>query len=126
MKKLVFSVALVALGAGCWWLTARTARFSIKKWDAKFGSVLRAGLSQIGVSDGDLLSSIHEIRKDPKGEWVVHRLSVARVSPDKQKILMKELEESGAEVKEEMRESVPTWVVKRGSRVYQEIQFAQP
>lgn len=125
MKKALLSAALIALGAGAWWVTARTARFSIKKWDAKFETVLRHNLTAIGLTDQDLLSSIHEIRKDARGEWVAHQLSVKAVSMEKQKELMKELEDAGARVEEKIIDNSPTWIVKRGSRVYQEIHFAR-
>ncbi len=125
MKKTLLSIALVALGAGAWWITARTARFSIKKWDAKFETVLRHNLSAIGLTDHDLLSSVHEIRKDAKGEWVAHQLSIKPISEEKQNELRKELEDAGANVEERMIDKTPTWMVKRGSRVYQEIRFVR-
>ena len=125
MKKTLVSITLVALGAGTWWVTARTARFSIQKWDAKFETVLRHNLAAIGLSDSDLLSSVHEIRKDAKGEWVAHQLSVRPVAMEKQKELMKELEDAGARVEEKVVDGTPTWIVKRGSRVYQEIRFTK-
>jgi hypothetical protein len=124
MKKAFLSIALIAVGAGAWCITARSARFSIQKWDAKFETVLHANLSQMGVSDQDLISSVHEIRKDAKGEWVAHQLELKPLSSEKQKQLMKEFEDAGANVEEKMVDNKPTWIVKRGSRVYQEIHFA--
>lgn len=124
MKKFLLSSILIGLGAGGWWITARTARFSIKKWDAKFETVLRHNLTAIGINDQDLLSSVHEIRKDQNGEWVTHRLSVKSLSSEKQAELMKEFENAGAKVEEKVMDHGSLWIVKRGSRVYQEIQFA--
>lgn len=125
MKKALVSIALIGLGAGAWWITARTARFSIKKWDAKFETVLRHNLNALGLSDQDLLSSVHEIRQDAKGEWVAHQLSLKPMVAEKQKVLLKELEDAGAKVEEKMLDDTPTWIVKRGSRVYQEIRFVR-
>ena len=123
MKKLFISVFLICLGAGAWWATARTARFSIKKWDAKFESVLRHGLTDVGLTDHDLVSSTHEIKKDMKGEWVSHKVSLNLPNPEKQKELADELEDAGAKVQRMMDGRVPMLVVKRGSRTYQEIRF---
>lgn len=126
MKKLFLSVALVGLGAGTWWLTARTARFSIKKWDAKFETVLRHNLTALGITDQDLLSSVHEVKKDKKGEWVAHQISLKMSDLAKQKELLNELKESGARIEEKMEGHLPVYMVKRGSRLYQEIRFENP
>ncbi len=123
MKKLFISVTLIVLGAGAWWVIARTARFSVKKWDAKFETVLRHNLTTIGLTDQDVLSSIHEIRNDAHGEWVAHRISMKMVAADKQKDMVREFADAGAKVEEKVEAGVPTYIVKRGSRVYQEIQF---
>lgn len=123
MKKLFFSLGLIGLGAGMWWATARTARFSIKKWDAKFETVVRHNLSVSGLADQDVLSSVHEIRKDKRGEWVAHRLAVKIMDAEKRQELVRDLENSGAKVDEAMDGDVPTLTVRRGSRVYQEIRF---
>lgn len=123
MKKFLISIIVVGLGAGAWWITARTARFSIKKWDAKFETVLRHNLTDIGVGDQDLLSSVHEIQSDVNGEWVVHRLSIKPVAVEKQAELIKELEDAGANVEKKLQDNASVLIVKRGSRIYQEIRF---
>ncbi len=125
MRKLLVTAGLIGLGAGLWWITARTARFSIKKWDAKFETVLRHNLNSMGVTDQDLLSSINEIRKDNRGEWVVHRLALKMPDPAKQKALERELQDSGANTEEKVIDNTKTLIVRRGSRVYQEIHFLQ-
>jgi hypothetical protein len=126
VKKFVVSLVLVALGAGAWWVTARTARFSIKKWDAKFETVLRHTLTDLGLTDQDLVSSTHEVKKDRRGEWVVQHLSLKMTDPEKQKELAEELHEAGGRVEQRLDGRTPIFVVRRGSRVYQEIRFVKP
>lgn len=122
MKRLVLSLVLVAVGASFWWLLSRTARFSVKKWDAKFETVLRHSLDQFGASNADILSSIHEIRKDSSGEWVVHRMNVRLSDPAKRRELEQRLRSAGADVMAQ-NGADPLLVVRRGGRVYQEISF---
>jgi hypothetical protein len=122
VKRLLLSLVLIALGASFWWLLSRTARFSVKKWDAKFETVLRRGLEQAGVTNADVLSSVHEERKDASGEWVVHRMTVRLPDPTKQHALERSFRDAGADVLAHGGRS-PELVVGRGGRVYQEILF---
>lgn len=125
MKRLLFSLLLIAVGGSFWWLLSRTAQFSIKKWDAKFETVLRHGLDQVGASNTDVVSSVHEVRKDATGEWVVYRLSVRLKDPAKRRKLEDSLRSAGADVSlRKGAESV--LVVRRRGRVYQEITFVAP
>ena len=99
----------------------RTARFSVKKWDATFDATLRSNLDRLGFSDRDLISSVNEIHHDAKGEWVVHNVTLRRLSNDKKEDIMNDLRSAGAEVTEIADERGPALIVKRGSRVYQRI-----
>ena len=127
MKKLFVGFILIGVGAASWWLLSQTARFSIKKWDAKFGSTLRQQLNEFGLSNLDILSSINEVKKDNGGEWIVHRLSVKLPDASKQKTLKEKLEESGAVVVEKiLDDKTVLFVVTRGERTYQEIKFIKP
>jgi hypothetical protein len=94
VKKLFVGLILVAVGAGTWWLLSQTARFSVKKWDAKFASVLRDQLNQLGLTNQDILSSINVVKKDNQGEWVVNRLSVKLTDPAKMKALKDKLDKA--------------------------------
>jgi len=126
VKKLFISIVLVAIGAGLWSVVARTARFSIKKWDASFETVLRHHLSEMGLTNQDLLSSVHQVQKDTSGEWVVHRITMRALDPDKRAALEKALENAGAHVSKKLGDNnQPMLLVKRGSRVYQEISFVK-
>ena len=96
MKKIIVSSLLILVGCVLWLILAGSARFQIKKWDAKFETVTRYVLNESGISAKDLLSSVHEIQKDNDGEWVVHRVSVRM--PDSHAIddLRKALEKAQA------------------------------
>lgn len=127
MKKLFVSLVLVAVGAGAWWLLSQTARFSIKRWDAKFGSVVRQELNALGLSNEDIVSVVNQVQKDSRGEWVVQRLSVKLADPEKQRALKLQLENAGATVLEKTTEQNGlVYIVNRGSRTYQEITFQKP
>lgn len=123
MKKFFLTALFVFVGAGGWWSLSRTARFSIKKWDAAFESVVRSKLSRFGLSNKDVLSSMHELKKDNRGEWVLHRLSLRSLNPEKTQDLKAALEASGAHVEEIKAKSSVMLSVRRGNRVYQEIHF---
>ncbi len=123
MKKAVSSIVLVFLGGATWWLLAHTARFSIKKWDAKFETVLRERLNDFGLTNNDLVSSVHEIRTDKNGEWAVHRLTLKGLNRERRSRLRESLERSGADIQERLEDKDAVFVVKRGGRVYQEIRF---
>lgn len=126
MSKKFFSVVLVLIGAGLWWSLSNSARFSIKKWDAKFETVFRNALSDAGYSNQDLLESAHELKKDADGEWVEYHVMLKNLDTKKQAALTKALESSGAQVISEIKNGATTLVVSRGSRVYQKIQFPKP
>lgn len=127
MKKLFVSVILVVVGAGAWWLLSQTARFSVKKWDAKFGSVLRQELHATGLSNQDILSSVNEVKMDAGGEWIIQRLSVKLSDSKKQKEIKNQLEEAGATVAEKLMDDKSlVYTVSRGARTYQEITFVHP
>jgi hypothetical protein len=127
VKKLFVSAILVAVGAGAWWLLSQTARFSVKKWDAKFGSVLRQELHTMGLSNQDILSSVNEVKIDAGGEWIVQRMSVKLTDSKKQKEIKAQLEDAGATVAEKlMDDKTLVYTVSRGARVYQEISFVHP
>ncbi|MCB4755626.1 MAG: hypothetical protein LHV69_01095 [Elusimicrobia bacterium] len=121
MKKTVLSLIFIATGSGLWWVTSQTARFNIKRWDAKFDTVLRSTLAETGLTNKDILSSLHEMRKSADGDWVVHRLAIKNVGPAQRQKLAQSLEKDGAIVDEIRHEKDTLLVVKRGSRIYQEI-----
>ena len=124
MKRLFISAFLVALGASSWWVVARTARFSIKKWDAKFETVLRHTLDGFGLTPADILSSVHEVRRDEGGEWVVHRVRVRLADEARRRKLADEFRAAGADVA--LRTHGETMLmVRRGGRIYDEIQLAR-
>lgn len=126
MRKLAISIALVLVGSGMWWTLSHTARFSMKKWDAKFESTLRHGLNQLGVSGKNLISSVHEIQKDSDGKWVSHKMTVEMLDEEKIDDLVSRMKKSGAQVDEFAKKGKRVLMVKRGSRVYQEINFVEP
>jgi len=123
VKKLFLTLVLVSIGAASWWVLARTARFSIKKWDAKFETVLRHSLDGFGLTTAEILSSVHEVRKDQGGEWIVHRMRVRLSDPGRRKKLEEKFREAGADVSLKSGEE-PILDVRRGGRLYQEIQLA--
>ena len=121
-KKFLWGFFFIALGAGLWWIATQTARFTVKRWDTTMETTVKHALTSVGVADTDVLSSLHEIRKDDKGEWVVHRMSVAIKNPSALPVMIQQLENSGASVDRLTQGSKTTLVVKHGSRIYQEIQ----
>lgn len=121
MKKFLFSASLVLAGTALWWGLSNTARFSIKKWDAKFNSVLESSLTRLGVSNNDLLSSVNEIKNDAEGQYVLHHMTLKKVSPAKIKDLTTSLEESGATVRTVHEGKQIHLMVQRGARLYQDI-----
>lgn len=123
MKKLITTFILIAVGAGAWGLVSQSARFSLKKWDATFESALRHQLDASGLTNQDLLSSVHEVMKDKEGDWTVHRLSIRLPDTQKREALKGVLEKSGARVTRDQTHPSEVWRVKRGSRTYQEITF---
>ena len=124
MKRLLLSAFLVSVGASSWWMVSRTAHFSIKKWDAKFETVLRHSLDGFGLTTGDLLSSVHEVRRDDGGEWIVHRVRVRLPDDTRRRQLQQEFRSAGAEAV--FRPGTePLLLVRRGGRLYHEIQFAR-
>jgi hypothetical protein len=122
VRRLLWGGLFVALGAGLWWIAARTARFSVKQWDATMETAVKHALTSVGVADTDVLSSVHEIRRDKKGEWVVQRMSVAVKDRAALPVMARELESSGAQVQQTTLDGEPLLIVKHGERVYQEIQ----
>jgi hypothetical protein len=125
VKKLFVTVLFVGIGSGLWWMLSHTARFSVKKWDAKFETVLRSSLAGFGLTNQDLVSSVHEVKKDKNGEWVAHSLVVRPIDKEKISELKKALEASGAKIEETIQDKTPVLLVKRGHRIYQEIRFAK-
>lgn len=126
MRKLFFSLILVIVGSGLWWALANVARFSVKKWDAKFETVLRSSLSSSGLSNQDLVSSVHEMKRDRDGEWVTHKITLQLTDSKKMNDLEKSFEESGAKVERLKQNDNPVFLVRRGNRIYQEITFVRP
>lgn len=125
MKKFFVSLLFVFAGGLIWWALARTAQFSIKKWDAKFETVLRHGLTDLGLTNQDIVSSVHQIHQDKEGEWVAHRMTIKALDVKKKEALKRFFEESGAKVEERDGEA-SSLLIRRGSRIYQEIQFVKP
>ena len=105
-----------------WWIAAQTARFSVKQWDATMETAVKHALTSVGVSDTDVLSSIHEIRRDNRGEWVVQRMSVAVKDRSALPAMVEQLKSSGAQVDQTTVDGHPFLIVKHGARVYQEIE----
>jgi len=126
VKKKLLSLVFILVGSGLWWSLAHTARFSIKKWDAKFGSVLRHGLTEAGLADKDLLTSVYREFKDDKGSWIIHELSVKELDKKKIKQLKRKFEDSGARVELKKEKRGRSLIVKRGGRTYQIIHFKSP
>lgn len=123
MKRALTSAFLVALGASSWWALSRTARFSIKKWDAKFETVLRHTLDGFGLTNAELLSSVHEVRRDEGGEWTVHRVRVRLADAARRRELQEAFRSAGGEAVQRSGDE-PSLIVRRGGRIYEEIHFA--
>lgn len=123
MKKIVVSILLIAVGVGLWFALSQMARFNVKKWDTTFMSVLRHGLTEMGFSDSNLVSSLQSIRKDSRGEWVKMRMVLENNDPAKIEDIKKKLEDAGAQVIETTQGQATTLSVRRGNRIYQEIEF---
>lgn len=124
MRKLFFSALLVALGAGVYGMASRTMRFSTKQWDASFENVLRHQLTTFGITDHDLVSSVHEVRKDRHGDWVTHRITLDSLSDERKSDLAEQFRKAGATVDvQAVRNGATQMVVKRGGRIYHEITF---
>jgi hypothetical protein len=123
VKRFIISVILIVVGWGMWGALSRTARFSMKKWDATFETVLRHTLSESGIKNEDVLFSVNQLQKDAQGQWVERRITLKNTSAEKVETLKKSLEDAGASVSESTVDGVSTLLVKRGSRVYQEIKF---
>jgi len=121
MRKLFLSLFFVALGAGLWTITSQSARFSSKKWDAKFDTVMRSTLNDLGISNKNILSSVHEVSQSAQGTWVTHKLTLGDISREQKDALETALEDHGATVEERHQNGKTQLLVKRGSRVYQEI-----
>ena len=123
MRKLILSGIFVLVGCGLWWTLAHTAQCSMRKWDAKFDTVMRHSLHGLGISDTHVLSSVSEIHNDERGEWITQKVSM--VLPDRKDLsdLVDSLEESGAQIQKLARQGEKVILVKRGSRIYQELSF---
>ncbi len=121
MKRLVVSSFLVLSGVFLWWGLSNVARFSLKKWDAKFDSVLQHSLTQLGLENKDVVSSVNEVKKDANGEYVLRHLTVKKVPPSKVAELTNSLEDAGASVRTERKGPNVYLKVHRGARLYQEI-----
>lgn len=109
-----------------WWMVSTTSRFSVKRWDAKFETVLRHSLNDSGFKDQDILSSVNRLHKDENGEWAVRHLELRAPTEEKIKSIINSLESSGAVVIENTDGKNVELLVKRGARIYQEIKFIQP
>lgn len=124
MKRVLISAFLVALGASSWWVVSRTARFSIKKWDAKFETVLRHTLDGFGLTNAEILSSVHEVQHDEGGEWIVHRMRVRLADEARRRQLQEAFRSAGADVVQRSGPE-PFFQVRRGGRLYDEVHFAR-
>lgn len=123
MKKFFISCLFVLSGSALWWGVSNTARFSIKKWDAKFDSVLRHSFTGAGLKNEDIISSVNELKNDSNGEFVVRRVKVKKLAPAKMNEIIHELEDAGASVSVSHLNKESVLSIKRGSRTYQEISF---
>jgi hypothetical protein len=123
LKKTFFSLVFVAFGAGLWVTLSTTAQYSIKKWDAKFATVLRQGLSDAGLSNEDILSSVNELHENRTGQWTTHTLELKSLTPAKAARLKQSLEDAGARVEEVNENGRRTLLVRRGQRLYQKITY---
>lgn len=123
MKKVFISLLLIACGAGVWWVLSQSAQYSVKRWDSTLESVLRHSFQLGGISDSDVLSSVHELSKDINGDWVVHRISINK-KPSSEVLdrIKKDFENAGARIEED-KTNAYKFFVKRGQRTYQEINF---
>jgi hypothetical protein len=126
LKKFIFGIFLAVLGTACWYQLANTARFSIKKWDGKFESVLRDGLTRTGFTNKDILSTVHEVKSGPEGQWVSHQMTLRAMDSAKRKELKEMFENAGAQVEERTHENDPVFLVKRRGRIYQQLRFVHP
>lgn len=121
MKKFVVSTAFILAGSAFWWGLSNVARFSVKKWDATFDTVLRHSLSTLNVSNEDVISSVNELKTDTSGDYVIRRMTFQRMSKGKVDQLREALEKAGANVHLTGEGSRQKLIVQRGSRTYQEI-----
>lgn len=121
MKKFLISALFVLAGSSFWWGLSNVARFSFKKWDAKFDSVLQHSLTQLGVDNTDLVASVNEVKNDANGSYVERRMTVQHVPVNKIAELTESLEDAGASVRIRTEGKKTHINVFRGSRLYQEI-----
>ena len=123
MKTRIVSVALILCGSALWVVLSNTARYSIKKWDAKFESVVRHVLDDAGLSQKNLVSSVHRVRRDDAGEWVSHHVVLRGAGPEIRDRVASVLGRSGATVEIRSAKDQTTLLVRRGGRLYQEIEL---
>jgi len=121
LKNLILSLIFILLGVALWFLLSHTADYSFKKWDVTLENSLRHGLQELGCADADILASVHQIKKDSKGRWVYQEMTVKMPKGKTFEDLKKSLENSGAQIKEEIDNGVKTLVIERRNRVFQKI-----
>ena len=81
MRRGISSALFVLLGAGIWGAFSTAEHFSVKKWDAAFESALHNTLTRSGLSDTDIISSVHEIQSSKSGSWVIHSIELKKLKP---------------------------------------------
>lgn len=123
MKKVFFSLLLVGFGAALWVTLSTTAHQSFKKWDGKFASVLRQSLTQAGLSNEDIVSSVSEARGTKDEPWTTQTIELKKIDAGKAQSLKKALEDAGAAVEEKKDGGKRTLFVRRGKRLYQQITY---
>jgi len=126
LKKKFFSIVLVGFGAALWATLSTTAHQSIKKWDGKFAAVLRQNLTQAGLSNDDIVSSVNQAHNSNDGPWTTQVLELKKMTPEKAASLKKALEDAGAHVDEVNIDGKRMLQVKRGHRLYQKITYSLP
>ena len=123
MKKTISTLVFILVGSLSWWTLSNSARLSIKKWDAKYNTLLRHQLDHLGWSDEDVVSSVNQLKKSDDGVYLQHQWVIRNSNKKQIKALKKLLEKSGAHVESTVIDKNPTLLLKRGNRIYQEIQF---
>jgi len=125
VKKFLVSLSFVLAGSLMWWGLSNIVKFSVKKWDAKLDTALRYHLSELGVSNKNILSSVNEIKSDSQGDYVLKRISLKGLSTENIHDLTEKFQQVGADVQMTALKNKQILEVKKGSRLYQEITFVK-
>lgn len=98
-----------------------TAHQSIKKWDGKFTSVLRQSLSEVGLTNEDIVSSVSETQGATGRSWATQTMELKNLNETQAASLKASLKEAGARIEETSEGDKKIILVKRGTHLYQRI-----